>query len=93
MKARLPDCSRGWWYEPPIPPKEQIDREIAAVFARHPRLNLILPHFFFLSDQLEKAARLLERYPGFYLDLAPGVEMLHNFTSVRLTECVSAGND
>jgi predicted TIM-barrel fold metal-dependent hydrolase len=71
---------KGWWYEPPIPPKDQIDREIAAIFAKHPRLNLILPHFFFLSDRLDEAAQLLERYPGFYLDLAPGIEMLHNFT-------------
>jgi Amidohydrolase len=71
---------KGWWYESHIPPKSQIDREIETVFARHPGLNLILPHFYFLSDRLEDAARLLERYPRYYLDLAPGVEMLHNFT-------------
>jgi predicted TIM-barrel fold metal-dependent hydrolase len=71
---------KGWWYEADTPPHAQIDREIRAVFARHPNLNLILPHFFFLSDQLDEAAKLLETYPGFYLDLAPGVEMLHNFT-------------
>lgn len=72
---------KGWWYEPPVPPKSQIEAEVAAVFERHPRLNLILPHFFFLSDRLDDAARLLELYPSFNLDLAPGVELLHNLSS------------
>jgi hypothetical protein len=71
---------KGWWYDSHIPPKSQIDREIAAVFKRHPNLNLILPHFFFLSDRLDEAAKLLAAHPNYYLDLAPGVEMLHNFT-------------
>lgn len=74
---------KGWWYDQSVPPKRQIDAEIAAVLERRPRLNLILPHFFFLSDQLDEAARLLERHPTFNLDLAPGVEMLHNFTKDR----------
>jgi hypothetical protein len=42
-----------------------------------------LPHFFFLSDGLEQAGALLEKHPTFNLDLAPGVEMLHNFTKNR----------
>jgi len=74
---------KGWWYESHIPPKSQIDREIANVFARHPNLNLILPHFFFLSDRLDDAASLLEKHPRYHFDLAPGVEMLHNFTTNR----------
>jgi predicted TIM-barrel fold metal-dependent hydrolase len=72
---------RGWWYDSTHPSKKQIDGEIARVFRRHPRLNLILPHFFFLSDRLDDAARLLETYPSYNLDLAPGVEMYHNFTA------------
>jgi hypothetical protein len=74
---------KGWWYEGDVPSHAQIDREIRAVFERHSRLNLILPHFFFLSDRLEDAASLLETYPSFCLDLAPGIEMLHNFTKNR----------
>ncbi len=74
---------RGWWYDETIPPKSQIDAEIAGVFRRHPRLRLILPHFFFLSDRLDDAARLLETYPSYVLDLAPGVEMFHNFSAQR----------
>ena len=74
---------RGWWYDSTVPPKAQIDAEIARVFARHPRLNLILPHFFFLSDRLDDAAALLDAHPTYVFDLAPGVEMLHNFTASR----------
>ncbi len=74
---------RGWWYDATHPTKAQIDREIAAVFRRHPRLNLILPHFFFLADRLDDAARLLDEHPSYSLDLAPGVEMFHHFTARR----------
>jgi predicted TIM-barrel fold metal-dependent hydrolase len=70
-----------WWYDETCPPKEQIDREIANVFSRHPKLNLILPHFFFLSQDLPAAAALLEAHPSYHLDLAPGVEMYHTFTA------------
>ena len=74
---------RGWWYDETHPSKEQIQEEIARVFARHPKLNLILPHFFFLSDRLDDAAALLETYPTYALDLAPGVELYHNLTAQR----------
>jgi len=74
---------RGWWYDATHPTKAQLDAEIFGVFRRHPRLNLILPHFFFLSDRLDDAATLLETYPSFMLDLAPGVEMFHNFSARR----------
>ncbi|MEO8205643.1 MAG: amidohydrolase family protein [Chthoniobacterales bacterium] len=67
-----------WWYDETYPPKAQIDREIANVMARHPRMNLILPHLFFLSHDLEEAARVLEWHPNIYFDLAPGVEWMHN---------------
>ena len=75
---------RGWWYDAAThPSKAQIEAEIAGVFRRHPRLRLILPHFFFLSDRLDDAAKLLESYPSYMLDLAPGVEMYHNLSARR----------
>ncbi|MEO6054937.1 MAG: amidohydrolase family protein [Chthoniobacterales bacterium] len=67
-----------WWYDETYPPKAKIDREIANVIARHPQLNLILPHLFFLSHDLEEAARVLKEHPNIYFDLAPGVEWMHN---------------
>jgi hypothetical protein len=72
-----------WWYDCSFPAKQQIDREALSAFRRHPGLNLILPHFFFMSDDLAAAGRFLDEFPGFCLDLAPGVEMYHNFTRRR----------
>ncbi|HUS91658.1 MAG TPA: amidohydrolase family protein [Phycisphaerae bacterium] len=69
-----------WWYDESTPPKAQIDREALGAFARHPKLRVILAHFFFLSDDLSAAERFLEEHPNICLDLAPGVEMYHNFT-------------
>lgn len=93
---------RGWWYDDTHPPKAQIDAEIERVFARHPTLNLILPHFFFLSDHLDDAAALLDTYPTYALDLAPGVELYHNLTAqhdaartffIRYAERIIFGSD
>jgi predicted TIM-barrel fold metal-dependent hydrolase len=70
-----------WWYDETVPTYETINKEIFNVFQRHPGLNLILAHFFFHSDKLEQAAKLLTDHPTYNIDLAPGVEMLHNFTA------------
>lgn len=72
---------RGWSYDSTFPSKPQIEAEMSRVFSRHPKLKLILPHFYFLSDRLDDAAELLSNYPAYSLDLAPGVEMFHNFTA------------
>jgi predicted TIM-barrel fold metal-dependent hydrolase len=71
---------QNWWYDESFPTKGQIDGEALAAFRRHPGLNLILAHFFFLSDDLDATAALFDEFPNFHFDLAPGVEMLHNFT-------------
>jgi hypothetical protein len=45
------------------------------VIARHPKLNIIWAHFFFLSDKLDEAAKLLIEHPSYNIDLAAkGVE-------------------
>lgn len=74
---------QNWWYDSSFPTKQQIDREAHSAFERHPGLNLILAHFFFISQDLETAASFLDNYPDFHFDLAPGVEMYHNFTQRR----------
>ena len=71
---------QNWWYDETFPTKEQIDREALAALAAHPELRVILAHFFFLSDDLAAAEAFLDAQPNACLDLAPGVEMLHNFT-------------
>ena len=73
----------GWWYDASCPRKAQIDAEARRVFARHPAIRFALAHFFFASQDLEAAEELLGANPCVHLDLAPGVEMLHNFTANR----------
>jgi predicted TIM-barrel fold metal-dependent hydrolase len=72
-----------WWYDETHPPKKQIDAEIADVLKRYPKMNLILPHFFFISQDLDEAAAILKRSPNVSFDLTPGVEMFHNFTKTH----------
>ncbi|MFB3882587.1 MAG: amidohydrolase family protein [Armatimonadota bacterium] len=70
----------GWLYDDTFPTKESLYQECERVLAKHPRLRIMFAHFYFLSDDLPRAAQLLERYPDVHLDLAPGIEMLYNFT-------------
>lgn len=73
--------AQGWLYDTTFPSKESLYQECERVLARHPKLKVILAHCYFLSANLPKAAALLDRFPNVYLDLAPGIEMLHNFTA------------
>ncbi|UCC68805.1 MAG: amidohydrolase family protein [Armatimonadota bacterium] len=69
----------GWLYDETSPSKESIYQECERVLAKHPKLKIIFAHFYFLSDDLPRAAALLDRYSNVSFDLAPGIEMLHNF--------------
>ena len=73
--------TRDWFYgDGTFPTKEALYAEIDHVLARHPTLKLILAHFYFLSADLERAARLLDAYPSVCLDITPGGEMYNHFT-------------
>jgi predicted TIM-barrel fold metal-dependent hydrolase len=72
---------RDWFYgDGTFPAKEALYAEIDNVLARHPALKLVLAHFYFLSADLERAARLLDAYPHVCLDITPGGEMYNHFT-------------
>jgi len=79
---RLPYWARerGWGYNQADAQKEDQYAEVERVLARHPGLRVIFAHFYFLSADLPRAARLLERFSGVHLDLAPGIEMLYNMS-------------
>jgi predicted TIM-barrel fold metal-dependent hydrolase len=70
----------GWVYDDTFPTNESIYAECERVLEKRPKLNIIFAHFYFLSDFLPRAAAFLDRYPNVSFDLAPGIEMLHNFT-------------
>lgn len=77
-----PDWARAqdWYYDDgTYPLKEDLYAEIDRVLQRHPRLKLILAHFYFLSADLRRAGAFLDAHPGVCFDLTPGVEMYLNF--------------
>lgn len=71
---------RGWGYDDTFVKKETLYAEVENVLVRHPKLNIIFAHFYFLSADLPRAAALLDRFGGVRLDLAPGIEMLYNMS-------------
>ena len=70
--------SQNWCYDDSYPSYESIKAEAENVFNRHSGLNLILPHFYFMSADLPAAAAFLDKHPNINIDTAPGVEMCHN---------------
>jgi predicted TIM-barrel fold metal-dependent hydrolase len=79
---RCPDWAqaRDWFYgDGTYPLKEDLYAEVDRVLARHPDLDLVLAHFYFLSADLVRAAAFLDAHPRVCFDLTPGVEMYLNF--------------
>jgi len=79
----LPEWAKGknWSYNDSFSSYKQIKDEAEKVFKKHSKLNLTLAHFYFMSDDLTAAANFLDRHPNICLDLSPGIEMYHNFSS------------
>jgi hypothetical protein len=78
-----PDWARakGWDYsDGSYPSKEDLYGEVDAILRRHPHLKITFPHFFFLSEDLPRAARFLEQHPTISLDLAPHIDMYRDFS-------------
>lgn len=82
-RDRIPDWAlkNGWFYgEGAYPSKEGLYSEIDRVLERHPSLRIIFAHFYFLSADLERAARFLDAHPTVCFDITPGAEMYNNLT-------------
>ncbi len=81
--ARVPEWARqqGWFYgDGSYINNEAQYSEIINVLRRHPGINVVFAHFFFLSAQLERLAGYLDEFPNMHVDLTPGIEMYHNFS-------------
>lgn len=72
--------SRDWGYSAEDAQYDQLYIEAEEVLARHPKLNVIFAHFYFLSADLPRAAQLFDTYPNLSFDLTPGIEMLYNMS-------------
>ncbi|MDH7602279.1 MAG: amidohydrolase family protein [Armatimonadota bacterium] len=71
---------KGWGYDETFPSYEQILAEVENVLERHPGLVVTFAHFLFLSNDLPRAANLLDTYDNVHFDLAPGIELLYNLS-------------
>lgn len=70
----------GWTYEKEgFLPLAELYHETEEVLKRHPRLCLVLAHFYFCSDDAGHIEGLLNKYSGLSVDITPGVEMYQNF--------------
>ena len=81
---KVPDIARrsGWYYgEGGFPTCEALYRETRAMMERNPRLNIVFPHFFFLSADLARCAQFLDDFPNLKIDITPGTEMYPNFSA------------
>lgn len=81
--ARCPEWARqsGWDYsDGSYPAKEDLYAEVDHILARHPRLKITFAHFYFLSRDLERAARFLDVHPTVCFDLAPHMDMYRDFS-------------
>jgi len=59
--------------------KEAYYKEVEDVLSKHPGLNIIFAHFFFLSADMERADRFLDKWPNICFDVTPGVDMYEDF--------------
>lgn len=72
--------ANGRFYNDTFPSLKQLYDEMDEVFQKFPNLKIALAHFYFVSDNYEKATSLLDTYKNVYMDLTPGTEMYWNFS-------------
>lgn len=72
---------RGNFYgDGTYPSKEEIYGEVDRILEAHPHLNVIWAHFYFLSEEMERARHFLDTYPESRFDITPGPEMYFDFS-------------
>lgn len=80
---RIPPGVRGthWDYtDGSFPSREQLYAEVDRVLQKYPRLKITFCHFYFLSDEPERAEAFMQKWPNVRFDLTPGSEMYRNFS-------------
>lgn len=70
----------GWVYTEKDAPLEQLRSEALGILEKFPKLRVTFAHFFFMADELARAAELFEKYENLCLDLTPGTEMYVGFS-------------
>ena len=74
------NIKRGWCYaNGEYPSYEELYNQVDNLLAKHPKLNLCLAHFFFLSKNPRKLEKMLDTYKNLSIDITPGGEMYIGF--------------
>lgn len=73
----------GWFYDDTYINNEEQYRQIEERLKKNPDLRICFPHFFFLSNQLERLGSFFDRYRNVRIDLAPGIELYYNLSRQR----------
>ena len=83
--ANEENVQKGWYYgdRSKYPTYDDLYQQIDNILAKHPRLDLCLAHFFFLSENPEKLEEMFERYENLAVDITPGGEMYLGFNKRR----------
>ncbi|NSW91434.1 MAG: amidohydrolase family protein [Firmicutes bacterium] len=82
-KDTAPEFSfeHGWFYgDGTFPEKEDIYSEIEGILSKFPKLRVTFAHFYFLSNHIERAAAILDKFENVSFDITPGREMYDNFS-------------
>lgn len=70
----------GWFYDKTYINNEEQYKQILNVLEKHPNLKILFPHFFFLSNQLERLGKILNQYENVRIDITPGIELYYNLS-------------
>ncbi len=52
--------------------KEELYGEVERMLEKHPKLKVVFAHFYFLDEELPRAAAFLDSHPNVKFDLTPG---------------------
>ncbi len=80
-KASAYQIEKGWVYSPEEPSLEELHTNIDNLMSAFPKLKLTLAHFFFMSDNLPRLAKMFDTYPNLCVDLTPNACMYEDFSA------------
>ena len=60
--------------------REELYSEADGVLAKFPELRIIFAHFYFMSNDMERSAEFLDKWPNISFDLTPGQTMYVHFS-------------
>ena len=65
----------GWVYDATYPTHEYYYAMVEGVLQKYPNLNIALAHLGFYSEDIDRAAELLEKYPNLRFDITPALNI------------------